>query len=247
MTNKKKDQNDKTRLTKSGTLTIVDKDKTAIIDSKVSIRTYNDGNRLDYTTLSYATDNERLRYSDQVGISNISGTVNSSGKFAFSQIIKQMTQRSAFKLTINNVVGTFTRGESVLYTRTDGSHPAIVTYHDTANNYLYIKVSTNKYISTNQSVYNTAGTASANISAADQSGSNFNVRYTKGASDTEQVVDCVSISYLNNITTTELDYAGKGSLTSNLFNLPDSSITNTNETQVGNYLLLENNEKAMIS
>jgi hypothetical protein len=233
-----------TTITKSGTLTIVDKDKTPIIDSKVSIRTYNDGNRLDYTTLSYATDNERLRYSDQVGISNISGTVNSSGKFAFSQIIKQMTQRSAFKLTINNVVGTFTRGESVLYTRTDGSHPAIVTYHDTANNYLYIKVSTNKYISTNQSVYNTAGTASANISAADQSGSNFNVRYTKGASDTQQVVDCVSISYLNNITTTELDYAGKGSLTSNLFNLPDSSITNTNETQVGNYLLLENNEKA---
>lgn len=232
-----------TTLRKSGTLTIVDKDKTALSGAKVSIRTYDDGNRIDWANINYGTDTEHARYLDQTSVVNLTGASNSSGEFPFDAIMKQFTQRSTFELGLSNVSGAFSRGDNVVYTSGSTGAPAVVTAFDAATNKLYVFPSTNKYADPAGSVVNSTQSGSATIVSRDNATSNYPVRYTKGASDAAQLQDCVTITYLNNLTTTELDYAGKFGLVANIFNLPDGFITNTDAVAVGNYTVLENNEK----
>ena len=226
---------------KTGTLKVVDLDKNPLNTAKVSIRTYDDGTRLDYTTLSYATDKVRADYTDQTAVANLTGTVDSNAEFAFDQIIKQITDESTFALALSGVTGTFARGDEVLFPANKRGN---VTYWDASASKLYYKPVDNDYPSTGETVTNNTGTGSGTVGIR-----NFptvprsSTKFTKGASDASQVVDVVTISYLQGIDKVEIDYAGIGEFVGNIFKLPDLSLTNLNQTQVAAYSELENVNK----
>tara|TARA_R110000787_G_scaffold284448_2_gene398167 strand:+ start:399 stop:2465 length:2067 start_codon:yes stop_codon:yes gene_type:complete len=227
---------------KSGTLTVVDVDKNPLNTAKVSIRTYDDNTRLDYSTLSYATDKVRADYTDQTAVVNLTGTVNTNAEFAFDQIIKQITDESTFALGLSNVGGTFSRGDNLQFTN---NKTGLVTYWDSSASKIYYQATNNGYPSAGHQVANLTQTGSGTVTTD----RNFptvpqaHTRFTKGASDAAQVVDVVTISYLQGIDTVELDYAGIGAFVGNVFKLPDLSLTNLNQTQVAAYSELENTNK----
>ena len=229
-------------ITKSGVLTVVDKDKTPISSAKVSLKTYDDGNRIAYPTEVTATDLEQARYTDQVAVANLTGSVNASGEFSFNQILKQMTQPASFTVVITNIVGTFVRGDTCTYTRRSGSNGSgVIVYFDANSNTLVVNPENNVSPSSGQTI--STATASADFVSAAPNETNLDVRYTKGASDISPVVDCVSISYLQGVSTTELDYSGKGAFMGNVFKLPEPFISNQDEASVAAYTTLENNNK----
>ena len=226
---------------KSGTLTVVDVNKNPLNTAKVSIRTYDDGNRLDYTTLDYETDKIRSDYTDQVGVSNLSGTVDTNAEFAFDQIIKQITDESVFALVLSGVGGTFARGDNLRFT---ANKEGTVTHWDSSASKIYYQPTNNGYPASGHQVANLSQTGNGTVTSR-----NFPVvpqshtRFTKGASDAAPVVDVVTISYLQGIDTVEIDYTGIGTFVSNIFKLPDFSLTNLNQTEVAAYTVLENVNK----
>ena len=232
-----------TTLRKSGIVTVVDKDKTPIAGAKVSIRTYDDGNRIDWTTINYGTDNEHARYMDQTAIVNLTGSSDANGEFPFDAIMKQLTQRSTFTATLANVTGQFFRGDIIEYTSGATTGTATVTYYEPFGKELNLKAIGKEVPTAGGTVVNLTHTGGGDIVSRNLHSSNLLVRYTKGNSDSLQIQDCVTITYLNNLTTTELDYAGKFSFVANLFNLPDAFITNTDAVAVGNYTVVQDNDK----
>tara|TARA_R110000764_G_scaffold1907_1_gene8335 strand:+ start:1097 stop:3160 length:2064 start_codon:yes stop_codon:yes gene_type:complete len=230
-----------TTIRKTGTLKVVDVDKNPLNTAKVSIKTYDDGTRLDYTTLDYATDKVRADYTDQTAVVNLSGTVDTNAEFAFDQIIKQVTDEGTFALELSGVTGTFARDDEVLF---PGNKRGNVTYWDTSASKLYYKPVDNDYPQTGETVTNNTGTGGGTVVTRNSPtvGRSF-TRFTKGASDASQVVDVVTISYLQGIDTVEIDYAGIGEFVGNIFKLPDLSLTNLNQTQVAAYFELENVNK----
>ena len=222
------------KILKAVSLVTVDKDKTPITDVKLTALTYDNGDRIDYRGQDNATDLEISDFTDQTAVSNIQGSVDAVGGFTFTAPLKEFTAReNVANLVVSGVSGSYTRGDLVDWTG-DGSVNGSVLYWDGATN-LSVQFSSNDAIAVGSTIQNLSQAAQSTADTVFVYSGNAECRFTKGGLDAQPFGDVLSVSYNYSFTTVELDYSGANTLTSNIFNLPDGAISESDVNVVKAY------------
>ena len=222
------------KILKAVSLVTVDKDKTPITDVKLIALTYDNGDRIDYQGQDNATDLEISDFTDQTAVANIQGSVDAVGGFTFTAPLKEFTAReNVANLVVSGVSGSYTRGDLVDWTG-DGSVNGSVLYWDGATN-LSVQFSSNDAIAVGSTIQNLSQAAQSTADTVFVYSGNAECRFTKGGLDAQPFGDVLSVSYNYSFTTVELDYSGANTLTSNIFNLPDGAISESDVNVVKAY------------
>ena len=222
------------KILKAVSLVTVDKDKTPITDVKLTALTYDNGDRIDYQGQDNATDLEISDFTDQTAVANIQGSVDAVGGFTFTAPLKEFTAReNVANLVVSGVSGSYTRGDLVDWTG-DGSVNGSVLYWDGATN-LSVQFSSNDAIAVGSTIQNLSQAAQSTADTVFVYSGNAECRFTKGGLDAQPFGDVLSVSYNYSFTTVELDYSGANTLTSNIFNLPDGAISESDVNVVKAY------------
>ena len=222
------------KILKNVSLVTVDKDKTPITDVKLTALTYDNGDRIDYQGQDNATDLEISDFTDQTAVSNIQGSVDAVGGFTFTAPLKEFTAReNVANLVVSGVSGSYTRGDLVDWTG-NGSVNGSVLYWDGATN-LSVQFLSNDAIAVGSTIQNLAQAAQSTADTVFVYSGNAECRFTKGGLDAQPFGDVLSVSYNYSFTTVELDYSGANTLTSNIFNLPDGAISESDVNVVKAY------------
>jgi len=222
------------KILKAVSLVTVDKDKTPITDVKLTALTYDNGDRIDYQGQDNATDLEISDFTDQTAVANIQGSVDAVGGFTFTAPLKEFTAReNVANLVVSGVSGSYTRGDLVDWTG-NGSVNGSVLYWDGATN-LSVQFSSNDAIAVGSPIQNLSQAAQSTADTVFVYSGNAECRFTKGGLDAQPFGDVLSVSYNYSFTTVELDYSGANTLTSNIFNLPDGAISESDVNVVKAY------------
>ena len=222
------------KILKDVSLVTVDKDKTPITDVKLTALTYDNGDRIDYQGQDNATDLEISDFTDQTAVANIQGSVDAVGGFTFTAPLKEFTAReNVANLVVSGVSGSYTRGDLVDWTG-NGSVNGSVLYWDGATN-LSVQFSSNDAIAVGSPIQNLSQAAQSTADTVFVYSGNAECRFTKGGLDAQPFGDVLSVSYNYSFTTVELDYSGANTLTSNIFNLPDGAISESDVNVVKAY------------
>ena len=222
------------KILKDVSLVTVDKDKTPITDVKLTALTYDNGDRIDYQGQDNATDLEISDFTDQTAVANIQGSVDAVGGFTFTAPLKEFTAReNVANLVVSGVSGSYTRGDLVDWTG-NGSVNGSVLYWDGATN-LSVQFSSNDAIAVGSTIQNLSQAAQSTADTVFVYSGNAECRFTKGGLDAQPFGDVLSVSYNYSFTTVELDYSGANTLTSNIFNLPDGAISESDVNVVKAY------------
>ena len=236
---------------KSANLKIVDVEKNPLSGVKAVVKTYNNGDRINYPALPTASSIEASRLTDQTAVSDLPFTTDVSGQIFFNKLLKEYTCRdnlTSFDVSPSDITGSFSAGDQISLlasnsTRVDGEF----VYHDTTENKMYFRRTRNValFYSTFVRMINLtqSGEAIWGRSHLDQGTTNVIARFTKGGDDYNPVGDVMTYVYGKQITTTELNYGGIGVLDATVFMLDDPFITEKDSSVVGSYTLLENTKK----
>ena len=236
---------------KSADLKIVDTQRSPLSDVKVVVKTYDNGDRINYPALPTASSIEVSRLTDQTAVSDLPFTTDMSGQIFFNKLLKEYTCRdnlTSFTVNLADITGSFSSGDQISLnasnpTRVDGEF----LYHDTTENKMYFRRTRDvalfysafvRMINLTQS-----GEAVWSGAAIDQHVTNALARFTKDGDDYNPVGDVMSYVYGKQITTTELNYGGMDVLESTVFMLDDPFITEKDSSVVASYTLLENTKK----
>lgn len=236
---------------KSAILDFVDVERNPLEAVKVVVKTYDNGDRINYPALPTASALEAARFTDQTAVSDLAFTTDLSGQVYFTKLLKDYTCRenlTSFDVSLGDITGSFSAGDqiSLLESNPDRVDGEFV-YHDTTENKMYFRRTRNLrlFYSTFVRMINLtqSGEAIWGRSHLDQNTTNAIARYTKGNDDDNPVGDVMSYLYGKQITSTEVNYSGMNSLESTVFILDDPSITETDSSVVGSYSVLENTNK----
>ena len=238
------------RLQKSVDLKIVDIQRSPLSDVKVVVKTYDDGGRINYPALPTASPNEINRFTNQVAVSDITHTTDSSGEFSFTNLLKEHTARQNLTSFVSNpedFSGNFSAGDLINVTssnptRNDGEF----LYHDTTTNEVFFRRTRNVVLwSTFDRMANLTQTGEAVWSGGhiNQNVTNAVTRFTKGGDDDSPLGDVLTYAYGKQITSTELNYDGLDVLNETVFMLDNPFTSETDASVVAGYTTLENVNK----
>ena len=240
------------KINKSALLKVVDVSRTALNDVQIAVKTYDNGDRIDYINQPSATSGESGRYTNQLNISDILGTTDSAGEFSFTKQLKEYTSRhnvTFFSYGAGGFTGTFAAGDDINVTtsnrtRKDGEF----LYHDVAAGIVYFERTRNLslFYSSLDSMINIsqAGEVTFDDVTLDQNLDNAVARFTDGGDDTNPVGDVLALKYGKQLTTTQLNYGGLNRLDSTIFMLDDPFTTESDPTVVAAYTELGDTNKA---
>ena len=240
------------RISKSVNLNVVDVSRTSLTGVQVAVKTYDNGDRIDFINQPSATSGEKSRFTDQTAISDILGTTDFSGEFSFTKLLKEHTQRhntTQFSYDIGGFTGDFTAGDDINVTssnrtRVDGRF----LYHDVAERIVYFERTRNILLdaSTFDSMLNLSqtGEVTFNDVTLNQNLRNLEARFTDGGDDSNPVGDVLCLQYGKQLTTTQLNYGGLNQLETTIFMLDDPFITEYNPNVVSTYNELGDVNKA---
>ena len=240
------------KINKSALLKVVDVSRTALNDVQIAVKTYDNGDRIDYKNQPSATSGETSRYTDQTAISDILGTTDSSGEFSFTKQLKEYTGRhnvTFFSYGTGGFTGAFAAGDDINVTtsnrtRKDGEF----IYHDVAAKIVYFERTRNLglFYSSLDSMVNISQTGEVTFDdvTLDQNLNNAIARFTDGGDDSNPVGDVLALKYGKQLTITQLNYGGLNRLDSTLFMLDDTFITESDSTVVAAYTELGDTNKA---
>ena len=250
-TSNKTQQGGLIQVEKSADLKIVDVERNLLSGVKAVVKTYDNGDRINYPALLTASSMEVSRLTDQTAVSDLPFTTDMSGQILFNKLLKEYTCRdnlTSFTVNLEDITGSFSSGDQISLnasnpTRVDGEF----VYHDTTENKMYFRRTRNValFYSTFVRMINLtqSGEAIWGRSHLDQGTTNVIARFTKGNDDSNPVGDVMTYVYGKQITTTELNYGGMGVLESTVFMLDDPFITEKDSSVVASYTLLENTKK----
>ena len=250
-TSNKTQQGGLIQVEKSATLHFVDTQRSPLSDVKVVVKTYDNGDRVNYPALPTASSIEASRLTDQTAVSDLPFTTDMSGQIFFNKLLKEYTCRdslTSFDVSPSDITGSFSAEDQISLiasnsTRVDGEF----VFHDTVENKMYFRRTRNLTLFYSSFVrminLTQSGEAIWGRSHLDQGTTNVIARFTKDGDDYNPVGDVMSYVYGKQITTTELNYGGIGVLESTVFMLDDPFITEKDSSVVGSYTLLENTNK----
>ena len=229
------------KVNKSVSLTVIDTSRVALNDVKVVVKTYDNGDRIDYIDDPSSTSTERSKFTNQNSIVDITGVTDSDGKFSFTNKLKEYTCRENVTwFNPSSMTGNTTAGDNINVddsnpTRKDGEF----LYYDSTLNRVYFKRTRNTplFYSTfvRMSNLSQTGTATWDGATINQNITNAIARFTKDGDDDAPFGDVITFKYGKQLTITALDYGGLDELLYNVFMLDDSLITESDKTIVGAY------------
>ena len=236
---------------KSVDLNVVDIQRSPLSDVKVVVKTYDDGGRINYPALITASSDEINRFTNQVAVSDITHTTDSSGEFSFINLLKEHTARynlTSFVTNPDESSGNFSAGDQINVT---SSNPTRVDgeflYHDTTTNEVFFRRTRNVALWSNfDRMANLSQTGEAvwfGSGFINQNLTNAVTRFTKGADDDSPLGDVLTYAYGKQITTTELNYGGLDVLNETVFMLDNPFTSETDASVVAGYTTLENVNK----
>jgi hypothetical protein len=242
-TNEKTQQGGQIRVKKSATLEVLDIFKSPISDVKITVKDYDNGDRIDYKDLPTASGTEAFQFTNQNDVTDIVGTSDTFGEFSFTKLLKEYTCRqnlTSFTVGSSGLSGTFSKGDDINVTpsnstRKDGE---FVYYDTTTNEVFYYRTrNVTLFYSSFQRMTNLSQTGTATWDGVNinQHTENAIARYTEGGDDNNPVGDVISFKYGKQITTTRLNYDGMDRLVAKVFMLDDLLITESDKTIVASY------------
>lgn len=236
---------------KSADLKIVDTQRSPLSDVKVVVKTYDNGDRINYPALPTASSDEISRFTDQVAVSDITHTTDSSGEFSFTKLLKEHTARDNLTSFLSNpedITGNFSVGDQISVNEDDPSRvDGEFLYHDTTTNEMFFRRTRNLVLWSNfdrmTNLTQTGEAIWAGASFINQHVTNVEARFTKDGDDNNPVGDVLTYAYGKQITTTELNYGGMDVLEATVFMLDNPFTSETDENVVASYTMLENTSK----
>ena len=240
-TSNKTQQGGVIKVNKSVSLTVIDTDRVALNDVKVVVKTYDNGDRIDYIDQPSSTPQERRRFTNQNSIVDTTGVTDVNGEFSFTNKLKEYTCRENVTwFSLSSITGNATAGDEINLdasnpTRKDGEF----LYYDSTLNRVYFKRTRNMSLFYSSFVrmsnLSQTGTATWDGVTINQGTTNAIARFTKDGDDNAPFGDVITFKYGKQLTITALDYGGLGELLYNVFMLDDSLITESDKTIVGAY------------